>query len=195
MKRTLALAFAGLVALSAPAQAARYIQVVLNGPAIVTTNFDMQSTTPGYVEIRSGYNLTYSTLTLDGFYFYTNTASGIWEYAATQFAPLDYSPANFSYTIKPSMMVYGWWDHFYQPANATRYYPAAEIYRPLDSVIIKGSDTPFGPTGVGYVLTSNWFYGVELPESSTWAMLLAGFGAIGAHVRRTVRREKARARA
>jgi len=194
MKIGFVLAVASAITLAAPAKAARYISFTfagrggaLNGTldtlAMPSNKGNMFVDAQGFGVGQfyySIYNIGFSlgrAYPDGGFYPIYQSFSG-----GANFSPaIDLSAANFSYDL--SATNFNAWaesiDYYDPNVGGTGGYTGFSRQSKLTQFRVIGSDIPTGPIGFFFDWSTP-----ETPEPSTWAMMLAGIGAIGASVRR-----------
>jgi len=205
MKRTIALAFASLLAMSAPAQAARYLKFSVSalGRGTVTAVVDTSlcASDPNCKQHFAGVpSQIYWTLadgsviTYDNESWSTNVSIGISRSLPPQYPPgtwtqtldlnaywpskpVDFSASSFNFgSVTPP---YGSWQEYIDVNIFPSGFASHNESFPITGVSIEGSDSPLGALGIFY----DW-HPLSLPESSTWAMMIVGVGATGGMMRR-----------
>lgn len=200
MKFTFSAAVAGTLILTSPAQAARYLEFSVTGMyGTVRAVFDTQQTPPGMplytgssaVSMTFSYtdtSFTWSKLFV-GQLLYGPPYPGcptcstayedpghpsVWFHGSVDFPAQDLTASNFFFETNPNLgYPFAW--HETQIMGGTRYAYWDFGGDLITDLKIRGSDTPFHPISL-------------LPESSTWAMMMVGLGAIGGIARRARRR-------
>lgn len=200
MKRILALAFASLLAMSVPAQAARYLQFSFTGRGTFTVTVDTLTMPQNQTYTFSGYvggpydiNFSYysyalslrATRVLPTDCYCIDIYQTIYAVANYINNPFDTSPSQFSYVSLPPGSYADWSEdvQFYDSHIGTFAEYVTDF--PITDFRLTGSDDTIGPLGVTYTWLPPY-----LPEPSAWAMMLGGFSVVGALVRRKRRREK-----
>ena len=205
MKRILALAFAGLLAMSAPAEAAKYVTFdVKSASGELHVTFDSQAwirqTNPFIV--GTNYYVTPQNLRFvwgsypDPSYDYNTTRAGKTVFSVDLFLPtVDLSASSFSYTFKPTFNGFlesFWFQYVLLERTPPDVYDNYLNLIPVDQVQVTGADTAPGGVGWSYSFVSRdlppFIEVPGVPETPIWAMMLGGFGAIGALLRRKGRR-------
>ena len=177
---------AGLLALAATsADAARYLEIKFRvSGADVDVVMDTQSPDVSGFNLPPYSNPEYYEASLDsGYLYFLGYPNGYYDiFGQLDFTGYDLSASSFHYSLRKT----GYWDATYL-YGCDREECSADVYGTFYNVSVVGSDGPMTPslTITGAIAGPP----SAIPEMSTWAMMLGGFGLVGGALRS--RRNKA----
>jgi hypothetical protein len=209
MIKKFALGLAALASLVGEADGAQYLQFEITGRTIYAKHDYFTNTfTDEYLDLSAVVNIDSSLYAANTPYSgginsyivsYSNSSiylkDQVWgptpEFeggASGTFSALDFSPATFSYTTPLT-------GSGYIDVQGSHGYYANRVNFSNVSLTVRGSNTAFGSSidpAIGYGEEAIPGAAPRMPEPGTWAMLILGFGMIGAALRDRQQRVPAR---